>query len=86
MLRSKATAALLRLKEMDQKYNIKRNEGKRFQGNVSTDSSLEDIKKILQVKPRIFDGRNSPEDDPALSSIAGPKEIGPQVAIFSERR
>ncbi|XP_043261442.1 uncharacterized protein LOC122402581 [Colletes gigas] len=48
MLRSKATAALLRLKEMDRKYNIKCIEGKRGQSNVSTESSIDDTPRNLR--------------------------------------
>lgn len=65
MLHSKATAALLRLKEIDKKYNIKRNEGTRVQSNVSTESSLESSSRSLQVKSKIL---NDKEDSSAVST------------------
>ncbi|XP_012175202.3 uncharacterized protein LOC100643791 isoform X1 [Bombus terrestris] len=65
MLHSKATAALLRLKEIDKKYNIKRNEGTRVQSNVSTESCLESSSRSLQVKSKTL---NDKEDSSALST------------------
>ncbi|XP_017881876.1 uncharacterized protein LOC108625995 [Ceratina calcarata] len=56
MLHSKATAALQRLKEMDRKYNVKWNDGKRVQSTVSTESSLEESPR----KFRTFDIKDDP--------------------------
>ncbi|XP_076757214.1 uncharacterized protein LOC143427167 [Xylocopa sonorina] len=67
MLHSKATAALMRLKEMDKKYNIKRNEGRRVQSYTSAEGPLENSSKSQQVKSKAFsdngrssDGKNYP--------------------------
>ncbi|XP_076653086.1 uncharacterized protein LOC143359201 [Halictus rubicundus] len=67
MMRSRTAAALMRLKEMDRKYNIKRNEATRAQSIVSTDTSLE-------VTPRepLAESRKSPD---ALAIVNTP-DIG----------
>ncbi|XP_033327406.2 uncharacterized protein LOC117220989 [Megalopta genalis] len=51
MMRSRAAAALLKLKEMDRKYSIKRNEVTRGQSNVSTDTSLEATPRMTADAP-----------------------------------
>ncbi|XP_015430411.1 PREDICTED: uncharacterized protein LOC107186953 [Dufourea novaeangliae] len=61
MLHSKATAALMRLKEMDRKYNIKRNEDKRGRGYVSSETSLEGT-----PRDRWDDPRSSSDDKPEV--------------------
>lgn len=76
MLHSKATAALLRLKEIDKKYNIKRNEGTRIQSNVSTESSLESSSRSLQVKSKIL---NDKEDSSAVSTPNAETEFRSKV-------
>lgn len=76
MLHSKATAALLRLKEIDKKYNIKRNEGTRVQSNVSTESSLESSSRSLQVKSKIL---NDKEDSSAVSTPNAETEFRSKV-------
>lgn len=55
-MHSKAAAALQRLKEMDRKYNVKWNEGKRVQSAVSTESSLEESPR----KARTFHIKDGP--------------------------
>lgn len=80
MLHSKATAALLRLKEIDKKYNIKRNEGTRVQSNVSTESSLESSSRSLQVKSKTL---NDKEDSSALSTPNAETEFRSKVLTSS---
>ncbi|XP_017761623.1 PREDICTED: uncharacterized protein LOC108551820 [Eufriesea mexicana] len=84
MLSSKATAALMRLKEMDRKYNIKCSEGKRVQSNVSTESSLEGSLRDLQVKPKVLSNKDSSEDSPTLSVDTAEKEI--KSKVFSKSK
>ncbi|XP_076300287.1 uncharacterized protein LOC143218751 [Lasioglossum baleicum] len=67
MMRSRTAAALMRLKEMDRKYNIKRNEATRAQSNVSTDTSLE----VTPREPRA-DSRKSPD----VLAVANTLDIG----------
>lgn len=74
MLHSKATAALLRLKEMDRKYNIKRNEGKRVHNNISTESSPESSPRVLQINSKPLNNKYKSED-PILPIILAEKEI-----------
>ncbi|XP_034190558.2 uncharacterized protein LOC117608911 [Osmia lignaria lignaria] len=50
MIHSKATAVLMRLKEMDRKYKIKHKEEKRTHSLVSTESSLENTPKSNNSK------------------------------------
>ncbi|CAK9826823.1 hypothetical protein ANTRET_LOCUS4600 [Anthophora retusa] len=73
MMRSKATAALLKLKEIDRKYNIKRNEGKRVQGNVSSESSSmdkdEEASRNLSAKFKVTSDRSKPEVPEISSNI-----------------
>lgn len=78
MLHSKATAALLRLKEMDRKYNIKRNEGKRVHNNISTESSPEGSPRVLQVNSKPLNNKYKSED-PILPIILAEKEIKSKV-------
>lgn len=78
MLHSKATAALLRLKEMDRKYNIKRNEGKRVHNNISTESSPESSPRVLQVNSKPLNNKYKSED-PILPIILAEKEIKSKV-------
>ncbi|XP_043506978.1 hepatoma-derived growth factor-related protein 2-like [Frieseomelitta varia] len=76
MLHSRATAALMRLKEMDKKYNIKRNEGTRIQSNVSTESSLENSPRSSQVKSEVLNGKQ----DRSVLPITAEKEIRPKIS------
>ncbi|XP_076237488.1 uncharacterized protein LOC143181129 [Calliopsis andreniformis] len=62
MIRSKATAALMRLKEIDRKYNIKRNEVTRGQSNVSTESSIEETPRHPQTGSKPPDNNRSEVD------------------------
>lgn len=78
MLHSKATAALMRLKEMDRKYNIKRNEATRIQSNINTDSSLENSPRSSQVK---FKALNGKQDSAVLHITHAEKENKPKVLI-----
>ncbi|XP_076684529.1 uncharacterized protein LOC143377299 [Andrena cerasifolii] len=81
MFRSKAAAALMRLKEMDRKYNIKRNEVKRGQSNVSTESSLDGSSKDHRPasrasshgKPEVDQGLKVAEADDQTKSKVSPK-------------
>lgn len=81
MSSSKATAALLRLKEIDRKYNMKCSESKRVQSNVSTESSLEESLRDLQAKLKVSSNRNSSEDSPILPVDIAEKEIKSKVLI-----
>lgn len=81
MSSSKATAALLRLKEIDRKYNMKCSESKRVQSNVSTESSLEESLRDLQAKLKVSSNRNSSEDSPILPDDIAEKEIKSKVLI-----
>ncbi|CAK9818678.1 hypothetical protein ANTQUA_LOCUS9898, partial [Anthophora quadrimaculata] len=73
MMRSKATAALLKLKEIDRKYNIKRNEGKRVQSNVSPESSSmdkeEETSRNFSAKFKVTSDRSKPEVSEISSNI-----------------
>ena len=81
MLHSRATAALMRLKEMDKKYNIKRNEGTRIQSNVSTESSLENSPRSSQVKSKALNGK---QDRSVLPITDAEKKIRPKVLINTD--
>ncbi|XP_053984085.1 uncharacterized protein LOC128879192 isoform X1 [Hylaeus volcanicus] len=74
MIGSKATAALMRLKEMDRKYNIKCNESKRGQCNVSTESSIEDTPKThLRFDSKISDDEKCGIVETFVAADAGDK-------------
>ncbi|KOX73390.1 hypothetical protein WN51_14436 [Melipona quadrifasciata] len=78
MLHSKATVALMRLKEMDRKYNIKRNEESKIQSNVSTESSLENSPwRSSQVKSKALNGK---QDSSVLPITDAEKEIRPKIS------
>ncbi|CAL7942159.1 unnamed protein product [Xylocopa violacea] len=64
MLHSKATAALMRLKEMDKKYNIKRSEGKRVQSYIDTEGPMESSSKSQQVKSKTLNEEDRSGDGP----------------------
>ncbi|XP_017793975.1 PREDICTED: uncharacterized protein LOC108575645 [Habropoda laboriosa] len=85
MMRSKATAALLKLKEMDRKYNTKKNEGKRVQSNVSTESSLEEASRNLSAKFKVIYDRSKSEDAEISSIIVGEEKnrvkVSPRVKM-----
>ncbi|XP_076167817.1 uncharacterized protein LOC143146940 [Ptiloglossa arizonensis] len=78
MLRSKATAALMRLKEMDRKYNIKCNEGKRGQSNVSTESSIDDTPRNQRAGFKAA-SNNKPDTAQGFTAIDAEDEVGSKI-------
>ncbi|XP_078043106.1 uncharacterized protein LOC144473266 isoform X2 [Augochlora pura] len=76
MMRSRAAAALLKLKEMDRKYSIKRNEVMRGQSNVSTDTSLE-------ATPRMSADTPARTQDAADSDNSHGFKVAPKSEIHS---
>ena len=70
----------MRLKEMDRKYNIKRNEVKRGQSNVSTESSLDGSSK----DHRPASGHGKPEVDQGLKVAEVDDQTKSKVAILSK--
>lgn len=85
MIHSKATAVLMRLKEMDRKYKIKHKEDKRTHSLVSTESSLENSPKSNNSKlVRTFLSANE-ENEIASKVVMGLRTILNKQILFEIR-